>query len=555
MEIVNGIVGKTVHQYLELLVPYGFAGAVLVSQHGEILLNQGYGLANLPTKTPNHADTIFNLGSITKQFTATAILRLEMGGLLSTADPIARFIPEVPSDKQKITLHHLLTHTAGTHPSSGEDYEAASRADMIQTVMETPLLFTPGSAYRYSNAGYSLLAAIIEIVSGQEYEQYLAKEFFGPAGMQDTGYRMPAWDAGRLARGYVNGEDKGIPIEKVYPSWNVIGNGEMLSTTYDMYRWYLFLKQSHALSDAARKKLWTPFLQDYAYGWLVHETEFGPVVEHNGAGDMGMSAVLKWYTKADIFVMLYSNRLLSNGTLPITSVDQKVSCLLFGRSFSMPPALRNGIILDAADKYLGDYMLPGGAQFTILKGQDGLMLHPNNQTAIDMIWPVHPEINQRFRKDNQRVKIAFGSLFVGDIRPLEEELGDQARAERYLKHLENVLFAGSPTDPRNVHTNWSVIGTVPGIEVDQDVTRMIVQAGKQQRNLEVYWKDEKIQGLRVMEGIRPLSIPLQPSTEHAFFGYDINTNQIIQVTFDTSSGGALQIKIDPKTAPGGSFCK
>jgi CubicO group peptidase (beta-lactamase class C family) len=545
MEIVNGVIGETVHKYLERLVPFGFAGAVLVSQHGEILLNHGNGLANIPKQTPNRAGTVFNLGSITKQFTAAAILRLEMSGALSTEDSIARFLPDVPPDKQVITLHHLLTHTAGTPPYSGEDYEAASRQEMIQTVLETRLLFAPGSAYRYSNTGYSLLAAVVEIVSGREYEQFLAEEFFQPAGMTDTGYRMPGWDFDRLARGYVNGEDQGIPLEKVYPSWNVMGNGEMLSTTHDMYLWHLFLKNGHALSDAALKKLWTPFLQNYAYGWEVQETSFGPVVEHNGAGDTGMSADLKWYTAAGVLVVLFSNRQLSNGNLPITFVDPKISSLAFGRSFPLPPEMSNEITLKKPEQYAGDYVLPGGAEYSVTQGTDGLLLHPTNQAAINSIWPVPPDIQQRYRSCNQRVETAFGSLFAGDIRPLEAELGDPARAERYRKHLENTLFAASDHDPQNVPVKWSVTGTVPGHEAGEAVTRMFVQAGQQQRILEVFWRDEKIYGMRVMEGVPALGIPIRPSSEHSFTGYDVATSQTLRVTFNRSPAGVRQLAIEP----------
>src|SRR5262249_27224274 len=149
---------------------------------------------------------LFSIGSITKQFTAAAILKLQMQGKLSVRDPIAKYLPNVPQDKSAITLHHLLTHSAGLESGFGPgDFEAVTRDEIIKRALASKLRSAPGKQYHYSNAGYSLLGAIVEIVSGGGYEAFLHEHLFKPAGMAQTGYRLPKWSSERLAQGYGRG--------------------------------------------------------------------------------------------------------------------------------------------------------------------------------------------------------------------------------------------------------------------------------------------------------------------------------------------------------------
>ena len=144
---------------------------------------------------PNTAHTVFSLGSVTKQFTAAAILKLEEQG---SSAPIGRFIG-APADKAGITLHQLLTHTAGLPVYTGDDFEPAGRDETVAKMLAAPLRFPPGSDFAYSNAGYSLLAAIVVLASGEGYEEFLRANLFTPAGLEATGYRLPDWDARVIA--------------------------------------------------------------------------------------------------------------------------------------------------------------------------------------------------------------------------------------------------------------------------------------------------------------------------------------------------------------------
>ena len=288
----DSVVTAGLERFLAGAAAAGFRGVVLVARGETILLARGYGTTIPGGDRPITAETVFTTGSITKQFTATAILKLEMQGKLSVQDPIGRWFRAVPAEKSAITLHQLLTHTAGFPPAIGDDLERVGRDAYLQRALAQPLLFTPGSGYEYSNVGYSLLAAIVELVSGQGYERYLHDTFFVPAGMRDTGYILPAWDLARLAHGTGDdGGDWGTSMEHAIlpdgPGWNLLGNGGIHSTVFDMLRWHRALASDAILPEAARAKMIAKHADEgggtwYGYGWSIEPTDWGRLITHNG---------------------------------------------------------------------------------------------------------------------------------------------------------------------------------------------------------------------------------------------------------------------------------
>ena len=186
--VVNGETGRLLDEYLSRLERFGFSGGALAVRGKEVLLTKSYGLADRARRIPLTTDSVYNLGSITKQFTAAAILTLEMQGKLAVTDLASKYLDGVPADKSTITLHHLLTHSSGLESDfSPTDYDPVGREEYVRRALQSTLLFKPGEGYEYSNAGYSLLAAIVEMVSGQPYEVYLTERVLKPAGMRETG--------------------------------------------------------------------------------------------------------------------------------------------------------------------------------------------------------------------------------------------------------------------------------------------------------------------------------------------------------------------------------
>jgi len=311
--------GKNLEQYLQSLEKKGFYGTILVSRNTEIIQQRTFGMRDRFKGLKNEDHTIFDIGSITKQFTATAILKLEMQGKLSVDHPISDYLSGVPEDKKNITLHQLLTYTAGLVDSVGSDYEEISVTDFLERVFSTELKSPIGQRFRYSNVGYSLLSIIIENVSGMGYEAFLRQELFRPAGMQSTGYVLPTWNRETIAKGYSKKKEHNKPNEEHWdkdgPFLNLKGNGGILSNALDLHKWHLALLQNRILDENAKKKLFYPHVPEdasgesfYAYGWV--NMPFGPettAIWHNGGNGIFFADFWR-FDKDAIAVIVLTNK-------------------------------------------------------------------------------------------------------------------------------------------------------------------------------------------------------------------------------------------------------
>jgi CubicO group peptidase (beta-lactamase class C family) len=288
-----------IETYLNGIESSGFTGNVLVERDGKILVARSAGMRDHERKVRNDARTVFDIGSLTKQFTAAAILKLEMLEKLSTDDTIGKFFPSVPDDKASITIHDLLRHASGLRGDIGGDYEKITRDEFLAKLMAASLESKIGERFRYSNIGYSLLAMIVEKASGQNYETFLAENHFKPAGMRSTGYSLPKFDPSVIAVGYRwDGDVWGKPTDKPWddsaPFWHLRGNGGILSTTEDLAKWSIALRGEKILSKEAKKKLHHPRLRAgetanpyYAYGWDMLKTKRNTfIARHNGTNNI-----------------------------------------------------------------------------------------------------------------------------------------------------------------------------------------------------------------------------------------------------------------------------
>lgn len=297
----------------------GFNGSVLVVRNDSALLDKGYGLRDRERVLPNTPATVHAIGSITKQFTAACILKLQDQGRLDVNDPMSRYVKDVPPDKSTITIHQLLTHSAGFPDAIGDDYAAIDRDGFLRLAMSTPLKFTPGQGYNYSNVGYSILGAIVEQLSGRSYERYLHDELLVPAGISRTGYLIPDWSKEELAIGYrKDGERWGTMWDHPWavdgPYWHLRCNGGLLSTTHDMTAWVDALREGKMLSKTATDAMFTPHVREgegadsfYGYGWAIFSTPRGTrLITHNGGNGIQFADVL-WYADEGVKVVLMSN--------------------------------------------------------------------------------------------------------------------------------------------------------------------------------------------------------------------------------------------------------
>jgi CubicO group peptidase (beta-lactamase class C family) len=288
------------------------SGYVLVAQDDKPIVSQAFGFADRATRRRPTADTSFRIGSITKQFTAAAILRLEQDGKLSVTDTVGKHLPSYKGPAKDVTIHQLLTHTAGI-PNYTADlgllmrkHETFTVEQLLATFADKPLEFTPGSAFKYSNSGYAVLGAIIERASGKPYAQYVREALFEPAKLTRTVVGDAIGDPDR-AEGYTISNKEVIPADPIDMSVPYAA-GAIRSTANDLVRWHRALQGDTILNAASRAKLYKAERDNYAYGWVAQKVEGRDTVWHNGGID-GFHAMLWRIPDADLVAVVLSNTL------------------------------------------------------------------------------------------------------------------------------------------------------------------------------------------------------------------------------------------------------
>lgn len=329
--------GQRLADYVGNLESAGeFSGTVFVAHNGRILLNQGFGQANVTAGIANSPQTQFRIGSLTKQFTAAAILKLQEQGLLDVREPLSNYLPDYPR-AQEITIHQLLTHTAGIpnyerRPDLPQVVQSPIALDaLIASFANEPLQFPPGRQYEYSSSGYVILTKIIELVSGEPYEDFLQEQFFEPLGMNSTGYDFLAPDLPNPAVGYQLTPGGPQPAIRTDSSWPT-GAGALYSTVEDLYRWDRALYGDELLSPASREAFFTPYVDTrqgayYGYGWDIGTTSGRPSIVHGG-GIFGFASFMARFPEDDAVVIVLSNGI----QMPPRIVAEGLADILFGSS-------------------------------------------------------------------------------------------------------------------------------------------------------------------------------------------------------------------------------
>ncbi|EPY12136.1 CubicO group peptidase, beta-lactamase class C family [Paenibacillus sp. cl6col] len=305
----------------QLLEKQGYNGSILLASQGEIVISKGYGLANVEERQPINKDTVFKIASIAKQFTATAIMKLQEQGLLRVEDKLAKYVPEC-TGLADVTLHELLTHSSGLDEDALIDWNVHEDLRPLHTLaLDTVTPSGAKGAYRYSNFGYALLGLIVERLSDQPYEAYIEKEFFEPFGMTRTGGRMDILRSEpNMGIGYRGGE---LAWKEDIPSHNSAGS-IVFSTTEDLFRWDRALRSGEVASAESIDAIFTPQARideerSYGYGWVVYPDR--PHISYHNGGLSGYSCTMIRDAKSDSVLIALSN-LADIGMQPIDVLKQ-----------------------------------------------------------------------------------------------------------------------------------------------------------------------------------------------------------------------------------------
>jgi CubicO group peptidase (beta-lactamase class C family) len=293
--------------------------SLAVVRNGEVVIARGYGLANLEHQVPVKPETIFQSGSMGKQFTATAVMMLVEEGKLGLDDKITRYFPDGPAAWNNITVRHLLTHTSGMtdYPDDFDLRRDYTEDELVQRIKPIPLAFPPGEKWSYSNLAYVMLGVLIHKITGKFYGDFLQERVFQPLGMSTARVISEADIVPNRAAGYrlVNGQLKNQ--DWVSPSLNTTADGALYLTVYDVAKWDAALYGEKLLKRSTLEQMWTPVkLNDgkthgYGFGWALGDVRGHRLVEHGGAWQ-GFKSQISRYVDDKLTVIVFANQIRAN---------------------------------------------------------------------------------------------------------------------------------------------------------------------------------------------------------------------------------------------------
>lgn len=379
-----------------LLAPVFKAGepgaALLVMKDGKPLVRKAYGLADLELGVEMRPDHVFRIGSMTKQFTAVAILMLMEKGQLALADPLTKFLPDYPVQGRTVTVEHLLTHTSGIQSYTNlPEWPPLQRKDMTVTEIialskDKPFEFEPGERWNYSNSGYILLGAIIEKVSGMKYEAFLQKHIFDPLSLKNTFYGSATRIIPRRITGYAPGANNTFLNAEYLSMTQPYAAGSLLSTVDDLATWNEALLAEKLIKRESLEKAWTPYrLKDgsstsYGYGWGVGTVDGRREISHGG-GIHGFSSDGILYPEDRLIVIMLTNSTV--GTRAPGRFTPHIAALALGKPL---PGERMAVGIDPKifDSYAGEYEIQPGFTIKFFRQGDKFMTQATGQAAFEI---------------------------------------------------------------------------------------------------------------------------------------------------------------------------
>jgi CubicO group peptidase (beta-lactamase class C family) len=393
-----------------------FMGSVLVAQNSKVIFSKSYGWADLEWNIPNSPTTRFQIASVTKQFTAAAILLLEERGKLKTDDLVKKYLPDAPAAWDKITIYNLLTMTSGI-ADHGAEYEPTKPDRLV--FADKPLDFQPGEKWDYKNTNYLVLGYLLERVSGQSYADFLQENIFKPLGMNDSGLDSNVAIVPHRASGYLPGAD-GIENAERPNISGALSAGGLYSTSEDMLRWEIGLFGGKLLTPASLRKMTTAFKHDYACGLYVHVVNGRHVIDYDG-NNIGFNAQMAYYPDDGLAVIVLANL---NGYVT-GRITTALAAVMHGEvvAFTPPP---KEIVLprEVLARYVGTYEFSDGHVAFSLEGIH-LMAH------FGAIFPLFAESETEFFSKGWDLQFEFSKNDKGEFAFVTEHFnGEDAKGTR-----------------------------------------------------------------------------------------------------------------------------
>jgi len=427
-------VGQNITKQVDALIAKNYptdgpGGAILIAKGGKAIYTKGFGKASLELNVNNTANHVFEIGSITKQFTAVAILMLEEEGKLTVNDPITMFLPDYPTHGETITIHHLLTHTSGiTGYTDLQEWAQKWRLDMpldsiIALFKDLPLEFKPGEKWSYSNSGYILLGAIIEKASGMSYEEFVETRIFKTLGMANSVYGSRSEIITNRAAGYMQADEKTFINAEFLSMTQPYAAGSIMSTVGDLLIWQNALRDNKIITQASKEKAWKNYPlnngkpMNYGYGWMPNEIFGSPSVEHSG-GIFGYTSNGLYMPNEDVYVIILTNCSCKNAA----ELSTEIAALAIGKPLVNPATLP--LTDQQLQEYVAIYEFDDGTTRTITR--DGNQLYSMRTGGAK--YEIYP-----FKPDEFYLKDSFTRLRF--VRNNMNEIGEVETAARIDKQV------------------------------------------------------------------------------------------------------------------------
>jgi len=409
-----------------------FSGSILVARDGQAIISKSYGMANIELDVPNTLNTVFRLASLTKQFTATAIMMMHERGKLNVNDPFRKYLTDCPAAWQPITIRQLLTMTAGIPNLRGPDLGPitglpVSWEQWLTVMKKKPLDFVPGEEFKYANGGYTLLGFIIERQSGKSYGEFLQENIFTPLGMKQTGYEDPLRIIKNRATGYR--QLPGDPITNV-PYLEMIrlyAAGGIYSTTGDLLLWDKALYTDKLLSRKSLDEMYTPFKEmlpgkGYAYGWWKSKKFDRQEIAHGG-NLAGFINYIARFPSDRVTVIVLSN----NGRGSSGKISNVLSAIVFGAPYEIPLERKAVPVASSVlDKYVGQYQIQlPPTNFTFTNENGKLMALRDAEPKVEMF----AESESNFFLKTEDIQFTFVKGTNGAVTGLIVHQGDSTLYE------------------------------------------------------------------------------------------------------------------------------
>ncbi|PKP39106.1 MAG: hypothetical protein CVT98_03255 [Bacteroidetes bacterium HGW-Bacteroidetes-15] len=405
---------------------YGrFSGTVLIAHKDSIWYESSFGYADFESKKQNENSSVYGIGSVTKQFTATAILKLVQDGKLNLTDNLSSFFPELSEVVDEITIHNLLSMTSGIY----EDFSRSKTYDISNVVFpEADPISThdlvnyfgkltsdskPGKNYHYSNMNYILLAAIVEKVSGQDYGKHLKETFWQQLGMESTDFGMDQINEEKLSKPHI-----GLPIqhespEKWHDSW-VKGAGGAFSSAQDLYQWMYNINNTNVLDSSHTSSLFKKYIKDnrehYGYGWQIG-TRKGNKYYHHGGGTLGYVCEVGFFPEHDLYIVILTNHshdLLEIGksVQVVNVINREIDNILFGEPYKKLPVPQPNVNININKNYK-----VGGFDYTINQNEKSIEIRAidDSPSILDIAFVQDLTHDDKSFKKVKKIAEAFGN--------------------------------------------------------------------------------------------------------------------------------------------------